>query len=457
MSFATGQPALSSATWFRLWASFLACASLIAVLTYSRPAHTMEIQTFKTDTGIEAWLVEDHSVPLITLRFAFEGGSSQDPVGKEGLANFLTSMLDEGAGSLKSNEFQEKIEELAVKMSFSESKDAFYGRFQTLSKNKDEAFKLLKLAITEPRFDPEPIERMRGQLLANLAFSARNPERVASKAWYAAAFEGHPYGRPASGTETSLKAITRDDLLAYRNNVFAKSNLKVAVVGDITKKELKTILDTVFGPLPSEPKLEVVPPTEPKKGGVQKIIEMNVPQSVAVFGTGAMARKDKDFIPAFVLNQIVGGGGFASRLMEEVRERRGLAYSVYSYILPYRHTSIYSGSVATRNDAIMQSLDVVRDQLKSIAENGPTEAELADAKSYLIGSYALRFDTGSKIASQLLGLMEEGFGPDYIDNRNDMISAVTIADVKKVAKRLLDVDNLIVTIVGKPVQPSDKS
>lgn len=419
-------------------------------------ANAMEVKQIKTPAGIEAWLVEDHSVPLVSMRFGFEGGSAQDPEGKEGLANFLTAMLDEGAGDLTSQKFQERLEDLAVRMSFSETKDGFYGNFRTLTKNLQPAAELLRLALNEPRFDGDAVERMRKQLLASLAFSARNPERVAAKTWYKIAFEGHLYGRPSDGTVDSVNAITAKDLAAYRARVFARDNLKVAVVGDITEAQLVKLLDEVFGGLAEKANLSDIPTVAPVKGGKREVVEMNVPQSVAVFGLGAMARKDPDFIPAFVLNHVIGGGGFASRLMEEVREKRGLAYSVYSYILPYRHTSVYSGSVATRNDAIDQSLDVIRSELKSIAENGPTQEEFDNAKSYLVGSYALRFDTGGKIASQLLGLMEEDFGPDYITNRNKMISDVSMDDVKRVAKRLLELDNLIVTIVGKPEKPEDQ-
>ena len=437
--------------------SWITCLTLSLFLLHPRTAEAMDVKQIKTESGIEAWLVEDHSVPLVSLKFAFEGGSSQDPDGKEGLANFLTSMLDEGAGDLKSNEFQEKLESLAVRLSFSETKDGFYSNFKTLTKNLEPAADLLRLAITKPRFDADAVERMRKQLLANLAFAARNPERVAAKTWYQVAFEGHLYARPSNGTEESVQSITAQDLANYRNRVFARSNVKVAVVGDIDEATLVKLLDHIFGGLSESADLRDVPQVKPATGGKRKVVTMNVPQSVAVFGLGAMARKDPDFMAAFVLNHIIGGGGFASRLMEEVREKRGLAYSVYSYILPYRHTSVYSGSVAPRNDAIEQSLDVIRKELVSIANNGPTENEFKNAKSYLIGSYALRFDTGGKIASQLLGLMEEGFGPDYITNRNKMISEITIADVNRVAKRLLDTDNLIVTIVGKPQKPGDKS
>ncbi len=428
----------------------LAALIFAIITTLSGPAHAMKIQTIKSPGGIEAWLVEEHAVPMMAMRFAFEGGSSQDPTGNEGLANFLSAMLDEGAGDLKSREFQERMEEISMRMRYEDSKDAFYGNFETLTANRDEAAKLLKLAINNPRFDTDAVERIRQQLQAALAYAARNPEKVALNQWYAVAFEGHPYARPSAGTEETVAKITGGDLEGYRKRIFAKDTLKVVAVGDINAEQLGALLDEVFGDLPATADLVAVSKTSPVSGGREKVVEMNVPQSVAVFGLGAMERKDPDFIPTFVLNHILGGGGFASKLMEEVREKRGLAYSVYTYVYPYQHTSIFSGSVATRNEAIGESLDVIREEFKQMAENGPTQTELDNAKKYLIGSYPLRFDTNAKIASQLLGLRMDDFGPEYIDNRNDMMAAVTLDDVKRVAKRLLDTDDLIVTIVGKP-------
>ena len=428
----------------------LAALIFAIITTLSGPAHAMKIQTIKSPGGIEAWLVEEHAVPMMAMRFAFEGGSSQDPTGNEGLANFLSAMLDEGAGDLKSREFQERMEEISMRMRYEDSKDAFYGNFETLTANRDEAAKLLKLAINTPRFDTDAVERIRQQLQAALAYAARSPEKVALNQWYAVAFEGHPYARPSAGTEETVAKITGGDLEGYRKRIFAKDTLKVVAVGDINAEQLGALLDEVFGDLPATADLVAVSKTSPVAGGRQKVVEMNVPQSVAVFGLGAMERKDPDFIPTFVLNHILGGGGFASKLMEEVREKRGLAYSVYTYVYPYQHTSIFSGSVATRNEAIGESLDVIREEFKQMAENGPTQTELDNAKKYLIGSYPLRFDTNAKIASQLLGLRMDDFGPEYIDNRNDMMAAVTLDDVKRVAKRLLETDDLIVTIVGKP-------
>jgi zinc protease len=248
----------------------------------------------------------------------------------------------------------------------------------------------------------------------------------------------------------TVSKITREDLLDFHKRTFARDDVKIVAVGDITAAELGKLIDDVFGGLPAKADLLPVAQTEPVKGGSQKIVEMGVPQSVAVFGLGAMPRKDPDFITAFVVNHILGGGGFSAKLMEEVREKRGLAYSVYTYIQPYQQASILVGSVATKNAAMGQSLDIIRSELKKMAENGPSSDDLAAAKSYLTGSYALRFDTNSKIASQLLGLMQEGFGPDYVENRNNLINAVTIEDAKRVAARLLKPDDLVVTIVGKP-------
>jgi zinc protease len=442
---------VSSGTSRRGFSAVAVAALLVGFLiSLSPPANAMKIQTIKSPGGIEAWLVEAHEVPMMAMRFAFEGGSSQDPAGKEGLANFVTAMLDEGAGDLNSRQFQEGMEDISMRMTYEEAKDAFYGNFETLTANRPEAIKLLKLAINKPRFDADAVERIRQQLIAVLVYAARDPDKVAQEKWYAAAFAGHPYARPSNGTEKTVATITREDLEGYRKRVFAKDTLKVVAVGDIDAAQLGALLDEVFGDLPAKAELTPVAKTDPVTGGRQEVVDMNVPQSVAVFGLGAMARKDPDFIPAFVLNQILGGGGFASKLMEEVREKRGLAYSVYTYVYPYQHASIFSGGVATRNEAMGQSLDLIREELKKMADNGPSQEDLDNAKNYLIGSYPLRFDTNAKIATQLLGLRMDGFGPEYVDNRNAMIAAVTLDDMKRVGKRLLATDNLIVTIVGKP-------
>ena len=437
------------------WAAFVG-AVFAVVLLLPNSAEAMKIQTVKSPGGIKAWLVEEHSLPLIAIRFGFEGGASQDPDDKSGLANFLTTMLDEGAGELNSQQFQEKVEDLAVKLSFSASRDAFSGGFQTLSEHLEKGSELLRLALTKPRFDKASIERMREHIAAGIVMDANDPDKVASRAWFSLAFEGHPYGKSVDGTSKSVKSITANDLRAYHSAVFARDNLKISVVGDITPEALGVLLDNVFGGLPAKASLRDVAAAKPPIGPIRKVIEMKVPQAVAQFGHRAFQRNDKDFIASYVLNYIIGGGGFNSRLMEEVREKRGLAYSVYSYISPLRHASIFLGGVATKNDGIGKSLEVITNVFKNIAEKGPSEEELKNAKRYLTGSYPLGFDTNSKIANQLLWIQIEKLGLGYIDKRNQMIEDVTMENIRAVAKRLLKADGLIVTIVGQSSKMAEK-
>ncbi|GAB4225931.1 MAG: pitrilysin family protein [Methyloligellaceae bacterium] len=431
-------------------ALILTLALILSFLGAATSEAAMKIQRVVSPGGIEAWLVENHDVPLIALQFAFEGGSVQDPEGKSGLANFVSGMLDEGAGDLTSTAFQERQEELAIRMRFSASRDHFSGSFQTLTENREEGLEMLRLALNEPRFDADATERVRKQILTGLKFDENDPRKVASKEWFRLAFAGHPYANPVEGTEKSVSAITRDDLRAYVKRIFARDTLKIGVVGDISAAELAPLLDTVFGGLRKKAQLRPIPEAKPVMGPRRKVIEMNVPQSTVQFGHQGLKRKDKDFIPAYVLNYILGGGGFNSRLTEEVREKRGLAYSVYSYLSPYRYAAIYVGAVATENRSVGKSVEVIEGELRRMAERGPTAEELKNAKRYLTGSYPLRFDTSSKIASQLLGVQLEDLGIDYIDTRNDKVNAVTLEDVRRVAKRLLKADGLIVVIVGKP-------
>ena len=423
----------------------------LAVATTTKAKTNMKIQQVTSPGGITAWLVEERSVPLIAVRFAFDGGNAQDPAGRPGVANFLSVMLDEGAGDLTAEAYQERQEEIAMRMSFGDGRDAFFGNFETLTENREAAGELLRLALTKPRFDQAAIERMRKQLQANLAFAAKNPNRVAQKTWNEIAYEGHPYGLPSAGTAESLSAITGEDLEAYRSRVFARSNLKIAVVGDIDAKALGLYLDKIFGDLPEDPQLNPVPPVELRKPGLTKVVDMPVPQSVVVLGMQGIARSDPDFVPAYVMNHILGGGGFSSRLMNEVREKRGLAYSVQSYLRAQDAGSALMAQVATKNEKVAESISVIRAEMKQLAENGVDEEVLRNAKSYLTGSYPLRFDTNSKIASQLLGIQQEKLGIDYVDKRNDLINAVTLADIKRLAQRLLKVDQLVITVVGQPV------
>lgn len=434
-----------------LWriAGLLVLLFLVFAL-HTAPAQAMKIQKVVSPKGIKAWLVEDHTLPLIAMQYGFRGGTTQDPPGKEGLAFFTASMLDEGAGDMTSQEFNEKVETLAINMSFDPGRDTLTGGLKTLTRNKDEAFRLLRLVLTEPRMDQDALDRVREQLNASIKMDEQDPEKISAQAWFRVAFEGHPYANPVKGNLVSIATITRDDLKAHVKRAFGRDVLFVAVVGDITAEQLAVTLDEVFGSLPAKAELKAVTDVDCRARAENLVIDMKVPQSVVTFGQAGLKRKDDDFIPAYILNYIIGGGGFSSKLMQEVREKRGLAYSVYTYLYPLDHAGIFLGGVATENKAVKQSMDVIREQLKRIASEGPTPAELENAKSYLTGSYMLRMNSSMRIATLLLNQQLEGLGIDYIDRRTELISAVTLDDIKRVAGRLIKPDNLIMTVVGQP-------
>ena len=433
----------------RLLGIWLAVMGIALSLT-ARTAEAVEIQKITTDKGIAAWLVEEHSIPLIAMRFAFRGGSSLDPNDKQGLSSVLSGMLDEGAGDLDSQAFQTALKKIAVRMSFNAGRDNFYGRLQTLSHNKDEAFELLRLALNEPRFEADPLARIKSQLSEALRRQKNDPQSVAVRTWMSIAFSDHPYARNPEGTVEGLDAVTADDLRAVTKRLFAKDRLIISVVGDIDAASLKTLLDKAFADLPEKADAVSVPEASVATGPVRTIVDMDIPQSVIQFGHVGIKRNDPDFIPAYVMNHVLGGGGLTSRLTEEVREKRGLSYSVYSYLSPFNQAGLFLGGAATQNERAGEALEIIERELRRMADDGPTAEELAATKTYLTGSYALRFDTSTKIAGQLLGIQLENLGADYIEKRNSYIEAVTQDDVKRVARRLLKPDSLIVTVVGQP-------
>lgn len=429
--------------------------ALVAIVSVSMHAKATEIQRVVSPNGIEAWLVEDHTLPLITMKIAFRGGAAQDPDEKSGLAKFTAATIDEGSGDLDSQAFQARLQDLAIRLNFDAGRDTFEGNLKTLTEHSDEAFRLFGQALNNPRFDEEPVERMRAQILNAIRASQQNPQHIAGRAWINTALPGHAYARDTDGTTETVSAIAADDLRDYAERVFARDNLMIAVVGDIDAERLAEVVDQIFGDLPKSPQLTPVEQAPAMAGPVRRIIEMDIPQAIVQFGHQGLAREDPDFIPAFIVNHILGGGSFSSRLYSEVREKRGLAYSVYTYLHPLDNAAFFAGGVATQNERVAEAIETIEAEIRRMAEDGPTDEELANAKSYLTGSYALRFDTGSKIASQLIGIQEANLGIDYINERNGMIEAVTIDDVRRVAKRLLDADSLITTIVGKPVGVSE--
>jgi zinc protease len=401
--------------------------------------------------GVEAWHVASDLVPLIALAFTFEGGSAQDPQGKAGAAQMLARLLDEGAGPYDSDAFQERLAARAIELNFNAGPDALGGSLKTLVKHADEAFDLLRLALAEPRLDDVSIERVRAQTIAGLRYQQNDPGVMASKRFFAEAFANHPYGNPTSGTIESVEAVTREDLVGLHRKVIAKGRVKVAVVGAIDADRLSNLLDLIFGALPEALPLAPVEATLMANRGTRCVVDLDVPQSVIRFGTFGISWRDPDFIPAYVLNHILGGGAFTSRLFQEVREKRGLAYSVGTSLVSYRAATMTWGYTATKNERAAECLDVIAEEMARLKEEGPGDDELAKAKDYLTGSYALGFDTSTKIAHQLAQIAFEGLGIDYIARRNALVSAVTQADIRRAAERTLGDGKMLVVVAGRPV------
>lgn len=433
--------------------AFGALGALLILPALAPSAGAVPVERIVSPGGIEAWLVREPSVPLVTMEFAFLGGTSQDPAAKPGIANMVSQLLDEGAGELDAKAFQTRMEERAIEMSFSATRDYFRGTLRTLRENRADAVELLKLALSSPRFDADAVERIRAQVISGLRRETTSPNSIASKGWWSAAYPDHPYGRPTSGTLETVPQITADDLRSYTQRVFARDRLKIAIVGDIEAAAAGQLVDQVFGSLPAKGQLTPVPDVSPSGLGKRTSIPLDVPQTVLMFGGAGIKRSDSDFIAAYVVNHILGGGSFSSRLYYEVREKRGLAYSVYNSLVWLRHTATHMGGTQTRADRSTETLNIIEQEIKRLAETGPTKDELDKAKDYLKGSFMLNLDTSSKIASQLVQIQIDELGIDYITRRNDLIDAVTLDDAKRVAKRLLG-GGLLVTVVGRPQGPT---
>lgn len=440
------------AVFARVCGSFL--VSLIMALSLVTPSvaqsQTTRITRVVSPGGIEAWLVREKTLPLIAMEFAFMGGAAQDPKGKPGIASLTASLLDEGAGDMNAAAFHQAVADKAMEIGFDANRDDLRGSLRTLSENKDAAFDLLRLAVTQPRFDTEAVERIRAAQLASLRRRSTDPNSIASETWFARAFPDHAHGRPVDGSLASVPTITRDDLVAFAKRTMARDNLKVAVVGDISPEDLGRALDHVFGTLPAKADLSPVADVAPKGIGTVDVVKLDVPQSVVLMGSSGLKRQDPDFIPAYVLNHILGGSAFSSRLFKEVREARGLAYSVYSYQVALDHVGLWFAGTATKNERAGESIRIIGEEFAKILSVGPTKEELDEAKSYLMGSYALRFDTSSKVAGQLLQIQIDDLGIDYIDKRNALIEAVTLDDLKRAAKRLTDAKDALTVVVGRP-------
>jgi len=429
--------------------AFLATPSFAQEDGSEDQAGLVHVQRVVSPGGIEAWLVQDDFVPIVSIRVGFFGGASLEEPGKAGAAQLTSWTLDEGAGDMDSRAFRNRLEDHAIRMGFSAGRDRFYASMTTLTENQDVAFDMFRLALNEPRFDDDAVERMRRQLLSGIAQAERDPNSIAANTWWAAAFPDTSYGRSVAGTAESVAALTADDLRAFHATL-NRRDMRIGVAGDIGPEALGRLLDRTFLGLPATGPDYAPVDTAPAGGGETIVVEHPNAQSVVIFGSQGIDYADPDYMAAMVMNAILGGGNFSNRLVNVVREQNGLAYYVSSGLSVLDGASIFQGSVGTENARVARSLDLIRAEIARMRDDGVTAQELEDTQRYLTGAFALGFDSNSSIASRLAFYQLEDLGIDYINTRNARVNEVTQEDVVRVARRLLDPDNLLVVVVGQP-------
>ena len=430
--------------------------SLSALLPFS--AQATEVQEVVSARGLKAWLVEEHALPIVSARLVFEdSGAAYDIKGKEGRAQLAVGLLDEGAGDMDATAFSEAIEDKAIRLSFGVDTDGVGVRVAAISEHAPEAFRLMGLALTKPRLDAAAIERVRGQMLTALASQEKSPGYLLQERWKQLLFPGHPYANPVLGTSASLKKLSRADLSDYVQRYLARSNLIIAVVGDVTPAQLKLWLDDNLGALPEKarPDMQVADVALPAKAQ-QVVVDSDVPQTLVAFGTPGISRTDPMFYDAYVMNYLIGGGSLSSLLNAEIREKRGLAYGVSTDLTPMRHAALWEGGFSTRNEKMAEALAALRGTLMHFAETGPDVMQLSEAKQFITGSFVLRLDSNMEIANYLITMQQYGLGRDYLDKRNALMNAVTREGVAAAAKKIADVNLLQTVLVGRPALDAPK-
>ncbi len=426
-------------------------AALFAALLLAAPGAraAVDIQQVETPGGLTAWLVENHDIPFTALEIRFRGGAALDSADKAGATNLMSALLEEGSGELDARAFARARDSLAAKFSYDTSADAVRISARFLTENRDAAIDLLRQSLLKPRFDPDAIERVRAQVISRLQSDANDPRRMAYKAFDAAVFGDHPYAIPTSGTLDTVPDLTRQDIKEAHAGALARDRVYIGAVGDISADQLAVLLDDLLGDLPGKG-APLPPKATPDFDGDTQVIAYDTPQSVAVFGQEGVTLDDPDFFAAYILNHILGGGSFESRLMQELREKRGLTYGISTYLADRDQATLWMGSVASGNQTMAQAASMIRQEWARIATNGVTKQEIEDAKTYLTGAYPLRFDGNAPIANIIVGMQMQGLPIDYAQTRNDRVRAVTLKDVNRVARERLKPEALSFVIVGQP-------
>ena len=410
----------------------------------------VKIENWTLGNGARAYFVESRELPMLQVRVVFDAGASRDPAGKAGVATLTAAMLDEGTKGLSANDIAVRFESVGAEFGTGVDRDMASVSLRSLSDSAllDPALVLLAQLLAAPSFPVADLELKRAQSLVALQKDAQSPGAIASKTFYRELYGQHPYASDPLGDEKSLKAITREDLMAFHRRYYVGANARVVIVGDISKRQARKVAERVVGKLPAGKAPGPLPPVRKLFTGWQKHVMFSATQTHVNMGHPGMRRGDPDYFPLYVGNYILGGGGLVSRLSVEVREKQGLSYSVYSYFLPLRMPGPLYIGLQTKNTQRDQAIKLVRQVLTKFVAEGPTEKELEAAKKHLTGSFPLRIDSNGKIAEYLAVIAFYDLPLNYLDNFISRIEAVTLKQIRDAFRRRVRPEHMVTVTVG---------
>lgn len=423
---------------------------LLPVLFLTRPALAVPtIQHWITENGTRVYFVPAHELPMVDVQVVFDGGSARDEA-LPGLARFTNSLLQEGAGELDADAVAERLATLGAELNTDSARDMASVSLRTLAEPaiRDQAVELLALLLARPTFAPQALERVRGQLLVRAKQEHQSPADLAIRIFYKGIFHEHPYATPPGGAQASLLAITAADVQQFYRHYYVARNAVLVMVGDLERREAEALADKVIGQLPAGEAAPRVPPAPAVSKAAARTIAFPSVQTHILVGQPAISRLDDDYYALNVGNHVLGGSGLISLLAEEIRERRGLAYSVESYFKPMRAEGPYILSLQTRNEKAGEALELLHSLLHQFVTVGPTEAQLQAAKKNITGGFPLRIDSNRKILDYVSMIGFYGLPLDYLERFNARIAAVTVEDVRSAFARHIHPQRLVTVMVG---------
>jgi len=423
----------------------------IALGLQSQPAAAASsAKRIVTENGMTVLLQEAHSIPVVNIQVIIKAGSIRDPEDKAGLANLTAALLDEGTATRTSVQIADAIDFIGGDLSTGATDDYASASLRVLKKDLSTGLELFSDVLIHPSFPAPELERKRQEILGALIAQEDEPEEVADKAFDEIIFGPNPYHRPAEGSPQTLPAIHREDVVQFYNDFYRPNNVIMAIVGDITEAEARDRLKTYFGAWEKKPvSPPVVPPAVPLSKPVVKLVDRDLTQANIILGHLGIDRKNPDYYAINVMNYILGGGGFSSRLMKDIRDNQGLAYSIDSHFQANAYPGSFTVSLQTRNAEAQRAIDGVLSEIRKIRSEPVSDREMEETKAFLIGSFPLRMDTSAKIANFLAQVEFYDLGLDYADRYPKLIGSVKKADVLRVAQKYLDPDHFALVVVTK--------